>query len=629
MTTMIKKSSFIKTFMKRSTASSSDGSVGTTKKTFETNNNTNEYVVVDTHNGGGVGVEKECDDELFLRLRREALQVAEKEPMVVHLLAKVGLLDPTNLNNNPKNCKNIQPAKTFEEVISRIVSHRLSSCSGGAEGNLCPTMLLQTIHDAFLAEELELGHTMSEAVRADALAVVKRDPACETLLEVVLFMKGFASLVIHRAARRAWKPDENGGGSVGTRFAALLLQSQASSAFGVDIHPAAQIGAGVMFDHASGIVVGETAIIGDGTTILHGVTLGGTGKENGDRHPKVGKDVLIGAGTKILGNIHIGDRVKIGAGSVVLRAIPGGATAVGAPARIIGFTPSGERPGSNVDTRLADVEPLSGVADSLVGSTITKSTTDTSLSTVATDIQAASISVKRVESSSSTSSDNMESGGSTDGDEAEGEKNNGDSPKEEATSKKIVLNELKKDDDSSHNDDDEKDNDDEGDEDDDRVTDFGTPARCFFAKMSKDDCMCPFSGSFRKSPSAHSEDWISHSKLQTLLVQQGCTDGECVEVFFELLHLLPIGSTARKYGCIPVDVFSENFVDIAQEKTSLDLATCQALADGDLKALGLSKKASKRFKSLFSTLGQNSTRALSRISSASDLLSSKKGRGTD
>eukprot|EP00984_Skeletonema_dohrnii_P026465 scaffold15831_cov78-Skeletonema_dohrnii-CCMP3373.AAC.2 len=590
----------LRALMKQRSASS-DGSSGTTKKTVETNN---DYVVVDTSNGGGAAMmEEDRGDELFLRLRREALEVAEKEPMLVHLLAKVGLLDSSS---NAK-CK-FQPAKTFEEAISRIVSHRLASCSGGAEGNLCPQSLLETIHNAFLSDELELGHTMSEAVRADALAVEKRDPACETLLEVVLFMKGFASLVIHRAARRAWKPNDGGSG---TRFAALLLQSQASSAFGVDIHPAAQIGAGVMFDHASGIVVGETAMIGDGTTILHGVTLGGTGKQNGDRHPKVGKDVLIGAGTKILGNIHIGDRVKIGAGSVVLRAIPSGATAVGAPARIIGFTPTGERPGSNVDTKLADVEPLSGLADSLVGSTITKSTTDTSLSTAATEMQTVSVSEERLESSSS-SSDIVESGDSTDGDEAD-EKNT-DVPKKEATSKKIVLKDSEKD----SNEGGEEDEDD-GDEDDDKVTDFGTPALVRFTKMSKDDCMCPFSGSFRKYPRAHSEDWISHSKLQTLLTQQGCSEGECVEVYFALLHLLPLCSPARKYGCIPADVFSENFVGIALEKTSLDIATCQALADGDLRALGLSRKASKRFKGLFSTLGQHSTRVLSRISSASDM----------
>lgn len=150
-----------------------------------------------------------------------------------------------------------------------------------------------------------MGHSMTEAVREDALAIWRRDPACETLLEAVLFMKGFLALVIHRAARRAWKPVEdgrdgnekgignenqndggngqNGGANVnGKRFVALMLQSLASSAFGVDIHPAAQIGKGVMIDHATGVVIGETATVGDGTTILHGVTLGGTGKESGE-----------------------------------------------------------------------------------------------------------------------------------------------------------------------------------------------------------------------------------------------------------------------------------------------------------------------------------------------------------
>ncbi len=143
---------------------------------------------------------------------------------------------------------------------------------------------------------------MAEAVREDALAIWRRDPACETLLEAVLFMKGFLALVIHRAARRAWKPYENGtdgndegnGQNAGVnenvsvhgkRFVALMLQSLASSAFGVDIHPAAGIGKGVMIDHATGVVIGETATVGDGTTILHGVTLGGTGKESGKLLP--------------------------------------------------------------------------------------------------------------------------------------------------------------------------------------------------------------------------------------------------------------------------------------------------------------------------------------------------------
>ena len=224
------------------------------------------------------------------------------------LLSKVGLLDASDIpsfSTDPMmqsiplklSSKAMEPAKSFNEAISRIVSQRLSACSGGSE-NVCPLYLCHLIEGAFASEDLELGHTMSEAVREDANAVFRRDPACETLLEAVLFMKGFLSLVIHRAARRAWKPDadagetgDNGGASLsndvdavvvrGARFVALLLQSQASSAFGVDIHPAAQIGAGVMIDHATGVVIGETATVGDGTTILHGVTLGGTGKESG------------------------------------------------------------------------------------------------------------------------------------------------------------------------------------------------------------------------------------------------------------------------------------------------------------------------------------------------------------
>lgn len=290
------------------------------------------------------------------------------------LLSKVGLLDSNTLTKLPPNnlyptiiTSAIEPASSFDELISRIVTHRLESCSGGNSGEtLCPKFLRHLLEESFRDKQvLEMGHTMSEAVREDALAILHRDPACETLLEAVLFLKGFHSLVIHRAARRAWKPEEDGveSGNVanngsdriaareaayhrnstiaieqtyqgkavaGQRFVALLLQSQASSAFGVDIHPASSIGAGVMIDHASGVVIGETATVGDGTTILHGVTLGGTGKDHGvDRHPKIGKDVLIGAGTKILGNISVGDRAKIGAGSVVLRPIPSGATAVG------------------------------------------------------------------------------------------------------------------------------------------------------------------------------------------------------------------------------------------------------------------------------------------------------------
>jgi len=140
-----------------------------------------------------------------------------------------------------------------------------------------------------------------------------------------------------------------------SRFVSFWLQSQASSSFGVDIHPAATIGKAIMLDHATGIVIGETAVVGDGCSILHGVTLGGTGKSKGkDRHPKVGKDVLIGAGTSVLGNISIGDGAKVGAGSVVLQPIPHGATAVGAPAKVVGRAKE-SKPGSENDTSMRDV----------------------------------------------------------------------------------------------------------------------------------------------------------------------------------------------------------------------------------------------------------------------------------
>lgn len=229
------------------------------------------------------GPDHDGRDEMLERLRSEAAAVVRKEPILSMLLSRVGLLDAATLarlGGNPSRvaqaaaltCASPEPAKSFEEAIARIVSHRLSSCSGTSE-NICPKFLRQLLEESFRnTAELEMGHTMSEAVREDAVAIVRRDPACETLLEAVLFMKGFHSLVIHRAARRAWKPAEastveegavpNGndmeqtvsnreGASVaGERFVALLLQSQASAAFGVDIHPACSIGAGVMIDHA-------------------------------------------------------------------------------------------------------------------------------------------------------------------------------------------------------------------------------------------------------------------------------------------------------------------------------------------------------------------------------------------
>lgn len=169
---------------------------------------------------------------------------------------------------------------------------------------------------------------IGEAIRADIAAVYDRDPACSRLIEPVLYFKGFHALQAYRLSHWLW--------SSGRRDFALYLQSRASSVFGVDIHPAARVGRGIMFDHATGIVVGETAEIGDDVSMLHGVTLGGSGKESGDRHPKVEQGVLIGAGAKILGNLRIGHCSRVAAGSVVLKDVPPNTTVAGVPAKVVG-----------------------------------------------------------------------------------------------------------------------------------------------------------------------------------------------------------------------------------------------------------------------------------------------------
>jgi len=159
--------------------------------------------------------------------------------------------------------------------------------------------------------------------------VVDRDPACHRAIEPILYFKGFHALQTYRLANALW--------NAGRRDFALYLQSQSSAVFGTDIHPNARIGRGIMLDHATGLVVGETAVVGDQTSILHAVTLGGSGKESGDRHPKIGCGVMIGAGAKILGNISVGDCARIAAGSVVLKDVPARMTVAGVPAKVVGL----------------------------------------------------------------------------------------------------------------------------------------------------------------------------------------------------------------------------------------------------------------------------------------------------
>jgi len=277
-------------------------------------------------------------DPLYERLRSEALQAAKSEPAISCLLHRT-VLDAKVTN--------------FNQAVAAAIAHRLGSLCGTAP-DICPEAVRSIINDALDSDERVLGWTMAEAVREDVLACVDRDPACLTILEPLLFFKGFAALVLHRAARRRWGKATGVPGEM-SRFVSFWLQSQASAAFGVDIHPAATIGRAIMLDHATGIVIGETAVVGDGCSLLHGVTLGGTGKSKGkDRHPKVGRDVLIGAGTSVLGNISIGDGAKIGAGSVVLQPIPHGATAVGAPAKVVGRAME-SKPGTENDTSMRDV----------------------------------------------------------------------------------------------------------------------------------------------------------------------------------------------------------------------------------------------------------------------------------
>ena len=177
---------------------------------------------------------------------------------------------------------------------------------------------------------MEDDRALGEAFRADIIAVSDRDPACTRLIEPVLYFKGFHAIQTYRLAHWLLKK--------GRKDFALYLQSRSSAVFQTDINPNARIGRGIFLDHATGVVVGETAVIEDDVSMLHGVTLGGTGKEHEDRHPKIRRGVMLGAGAKILGNIEVGHCSKIAVGSVVLSPVPHNKTVAGVPARVVGET---------------------------------------------------------------------------------------------------------------------------------------------------------------------------------------------------------------------------------------------------------------------------------------------------
>jgi len=258
-------------------------------------------------------------DPIWTRLRDEAEAAAQAEP------ALASLMITTILNHD-----------RLEDAVIHRVAARLGRPAVPSE------LIAQTY-----AEAIEADDSFGEAFRADILAVADRDPACSRLLEPVLYFKGFHAIQAHRLAHWLWH--------AGRRDFAFYLQSLSSEVFQTDINPAARMGRGVFLDHATGLVVGQTAVIGDDVSILQGVTLGGTGKERGDRHPKISRGVLIGAGAKILGNIEVGHCARVASGSVVLQPVPPKTTVAGVPARVVGTAGCAE-PARSMDQILSGME---------------------------------------------------------------------------------------------------------------------------------------------------------------------------------------------------------------------------------------------------------------------------------
>lgn len=239
-------------------------------------------------------------DPLWQSIREEATQMINEEPFLASFFYA------TILNHY-----------TIEAAISFHLSNKLDSTTVSA------MVIREIIEEAFANDA-----SIIEALRTDIKAVVDRDPVCDQYSTPFLYFKGFHALQAYRIAHWLWRQNR--------KSLALFIQNRISEVFAVDIHPAANIGKGIMIDHATGIVVGETTVVEDNVSLMQSVTLGGTGKDSGDRHPKIGKGVLVSTGAKILGNVHIGEGVKVGAGSVVLADVPPHVTVAGVPAKIVG-----------------------------------------------------------------------------------------------------------------------------------------------------------------------------------------------------------------------------------------------------------------------------------------------------
>lgn len=256
-------------------------------------------------------------DPVWDRICEEATETVLNEPLLGGLIHSSVLHHPT-----------------LERALAYRVSLKLASGEMSEQ-------ILREISDAAYEASPELG----QIARADLVAVYERDPACHRLLQPLLYFKGFQAVQAYRIGHWLWKN--------GRRDMAFFFQMRISEVFGIDIHPAARVGQGIMIDHAHSIVIGETAVVGDNVSMLHSVTLGGTGKEDDDRHPKIGNGVLIGAGAKVLGNIEVGDCSRIAAGSVVLHDVPARKTVAGVPAKIVGDSGC-DQPSITMDQLLGD-----------------------------------------------------------------------------------------------------------------------------------------------------------------------------------------------------------------------------------------------------------------------------------
>jgi serine O-acetyltransferase len=265
-------------------------------------------------------------DPVWAQIRREAEEIVSREPELASFIYS-----------------SVLHHETLEGAVVHRLAERLDHSDVSGE----------LIRQAY-AEALRDTPELRDLFRADIAATLDRDPAADRCIEPLLYFKGFHAIQTHRLAHWLW--------SKGRQDFAFYLQSRSSAVFQTDIHPAVTVGRGIFLDHATGLVVGETAVIEDDVSMLQDVTLGGTGKEDGDRHPKIRRGVLIGAGAKILGNIEVGACARIAAGSVVLKAVPPRTTVAGVPARVVGEAGCAE-PARSMDQLLNDLAHKFGATD--------------------------------------------------------------------------------------------------------------------------------------------------------------------------------------------------------------------------------------------------------------------------